>query len=93
MKATEEHKKKMREYRKNHKEKYNEYQKKYYQTHREYYLNYSKNKYNGATYRIEKAIEYIENTYSEVKNEDGSLPLTLHDQELLDILKGNDTNE
>lgn len=43
--------------------------------------------------RIDKAIKYIERTYSEEKNEDGSLPLTLHDQELLEILKGSDIND
>lgn len=92
MKATEEHKKKMREYRKNHREKYNEYQKKYYQTHREYYINYSKNKYNGATYRIAKAIEYIENHFDSKNFRWGEW----NDKEievLLDILKGSDSNE
>lgn len=35
---------------------------------------------------IKEVREYIENTYQDYKNEDGSLPLTLHDQDLLEIL-------
>ena len=40
--------------------------------------------------RINRAIKYIENTYKGLENEDGSLPMTLHDQELLEILQGSD---
>lgn len=40
--------------------------------------------------RINKAIEYLENTYKGLENEDGILPMTLHDQELLEILQGSD---
>ena len=40
--------------------------------------------------RISRAIKYIENTYKGLENEDGSLPMTLHDQELLEILQGSD---
>lgn len=43
---------------------------------------------------IKEVREYIEKTYEDYKNEDGSLPLTLHDQELLEILdKVGDNNE
>ena len=42
---------------------------------------------------IKEAREYIEHTYKDYKNEDGSLPLTLHDQELLEILDKENTNE
>lgn len=39
---------------------------------------------------IKEVREYIENTYQDYKNEDSSLPLTLHDQELLEILDKGD---
>ena len=36
---------------------------------------------------LDKIKEYIYKTYEEVKNEDGTLPLTLHDQNILELLE------
>ena len=35
----------------------------------------------------DKIKEYIYKNYEEVKNEDGTLPLTLHDQNILELLE------
>lgn len=80
MKASEEKRKKMREYSKTHRKQFNEYQRKYINKLKEEGKKIPTTNYKA---RIDKAIEYIEN----------SDKYDFSKCELLDILKGSDSND
>ena len=56
----------------------------------ELYQDYLKEQLDDYKSRCEKAIKYIYDSYKGVENEDGSLPMYLHDTELLEILGGKE---
>ena len=101
MKATEKKKEYMKQYNKIHKEKIKIAQKKYYENHKEYFKQFNRSNYKELQHRIDKAIEYIENTplYTETYdyNMEDNLELNYVSDEkahndLLNILRGEDND-